>query len=164
MQTFLGITLLSLVFVFMANTSYSQSRRNDIDPGDLPQNVENVLVRYIEILANSNSLDDCADNFIEVAGGSLVNEDGRTLRGSVKPYSLKKDHQNIQFYSLNPVKITRVNVSGPRSSGYGPSAIRGKVYKIWIDKKSGQAGRPAPISIMVPEGGGQPKVVGIGSL
>jgi len=93
-----------------------------------------------------------------------VNEAGDALRSNVKPYSLKKDHSNVRFYA-NPVRITRVN-RNPNlvTSGFGQSAIRGTVYKIWIAKASGSAGMPAPISIIVPEGGGTPKVVGIGSL
>jgi hypothetical protein len=63
--------------------------------------------------------------------------------------------------------ITRVNASASNGQGFGASAIKGKVYKIWIAKKEGAAGMPAPISIMVPEGHATiktPKVVVIGSL
>lgn len=143
-----------------------QSRANDISPRQLPSEVKTVLEQYVQMLRTSESLDALADNLTGIAGGGLVNEDGRSLRGSVKPYSLKKDFQNVKFYA-NPIKITRVNVAKNRSSGYGPSAIRGTIYKIWIDKSAGQAGMPAPISILSPEGHPaikSPKVVGIGSL
>lgn len=155
-------TFCLILFVFSLQ---AQSKRNDIPVSKLPSSVKQVLIKYVKILQSSQSLEDCAQNFVEVAGGSLVNEDGKSLRSSVKPYSLKKDFSNIKFYA-NPIKITRVNVS-QRSSGFGESAIRGKVYKIWIDKKSGQSGMPAPISILVPEGHASikiPKVIGIGSL
>ncbi|GAB4402351.1 MAG: hypothetical protein OHK0053_26220 [Microscillaceae bacterium] len=145
----------------------AQSRTHDIPVEQLPSSVKQVLEQYIEVLRSSPSLDECAARFVDVAGGSLVNEDGQTLRSSVKPYSLKKDFENIKFYA-QPLKISRVNANPiASSSGFGPSAIRGKVYKIWIDKAAGQAGIPAPISIMIPEGHESiktPKVVSIGSL
>ncbi|NJL14503.1 MAG: hypothetical protein HC913_16850 [Microscillaceae bacterium] len=145
----------------------AQSRTNDIPVEQLPAGVKQVLEQYINILRSSQNLDECAARFVEVAGGSLVNEDGQTLRSSVKPYSLKKDFESIKFYA-QPLKISRVNANPiASSSGFGPSAIRGKVYKIWLDKAAGQAGIAAPISIMIPEGHESiktPKVVSIGSL
>lgn len=164
MKTAFLVTALTL---FLLSTIQAQSRRNDIPTGDLPDAVRRTLVDYIKILRQSKSLDACAERFVDIAGGSLVNEDGRSLRGTVKPYSLKKDVQNISFYAFDPIRITRVNATPNRSSGYGMSAIRGTIYKIWIDKADGQPGRPAPISILSPEGHPTitvPRVVGIGSL
>jgi hypothetical protein len=72
----------------------------------------------------------------------------------------------VRHYA-DPIRITRVNLGYSNGSGYGPSAIKGKVYKIWIDKKDPSLGMPAPITIMVPEGHPtiqNPKVTGIGSL
>lgn len=161
---------LSLIFSFLliANTSgYSQGRTHDIKTSELPKEVKKVLEDYVNALRSAETLDDAEANVLKVMGGSLVNEDGETLRNSVKPYSLKKDWQNVKFYQ-DPIKITRVN-SNPTSSssGYGESAIRGRKYKIWIGKKAGVAGLPAPISIIVPIDHATiktPKVVGIGSL
>jgi hypothetical protein len=144
----------------------AQSTRNDIPVGKLPKEVRDVLVRYIQILRTSSDLDACATAFATIAGGSLVNEDGQTLRNNVKPYSLKKDFGNVKFYA-DPIRITRVNVSRSNGSGFGPSAIAGTVYKIWIDKRAGAGGVPAPISIMVPENHPTiktPKIINIGSL
>jgi len=163
---FILFTCLLLTLFNFSNVLIAQSTKNDIPVSKLPQEVKEVLVEYVSILINSSDLDVCAENFIAVAGGSLVNEDGLSLRSSVKPYSLKKDFQNVKFYA-NPLKITRVNVSYTNGSGFGESALKGKKYKIWIDKAKGQAGMPAPISIIVPEGHPSiktPKVVGIGSL
>ena len=146
---------------------FSQSKTNDIPVNKLPDEVKKVLEEYIQVLKTSESLDDCAENMIKVAGGGLVNEDGASLRNTIKPYSLKKDFNNIKFYA-DPIKITRVNRNPNKmTDGYGESAIRGITYKIWISKKEGQPGMPAPISILVPEGHEtikSPKVVGIGSL
>jgi hypothetical protein len=78
---------------------------------------------------------------------------------------LKKDHDGIKFYK-QPVAVTRVNKTYSAGQGFGASAIKGQVYKIWIAKKDGVAGLPAPVSIMIPEGHATittPKVVNIGS-
>lgn len=158
---------LGLVFILTTIASMqAQSRRNDIPVKKLPKEVKAVLIEYVNILRNAEDLDQCAENFVAVAGGGLVNEQGETLRSSVKPFSLKKDFNNVKFYA-DPIKITRVNLGKTNGSGYGPSAIRGKKYKIWIAKKKGVNGMPAPITIVVPEDHEfvkTPKVVGIGSL
>ncbi|MCP4442505.1 MAG: hypothetical protein GY810_26665 [Aureispira sp.] len=166
------LTVLSVVLFSITNSLHAQSSRNDIPISKLPKDVKAVLVEYINILTSSETLDACADNMLKVAGGSLINEQvdengtALSLRRSIQPYSLKKDFQNIKFYQ-NPIKITRVNLSSTNGSGYGDSAIAGKVYKIWIGKKSGVAGMPAPITVVLPTGHARvktPKITGIGSL
>ncbi len=158
----LALTVLGLlVFSVMG---FSQSRANDIPVKDLPKEVKTVLDQYVQIL-NSENLDVCAKKFMEVAGGALVNPAGTELRSGKKEYSLKKDFENIKFYS-QPVVISRVNKTYSNGQGYGASAIKGYVYKIWIDKTNPDFGRPAPISILVPENHTTiktPKVVNIGS-
>lgn len=159
--------LISALFTLLFNV-HAQSKLNDISVRDLPSNVKMILEEYITVLRNANSLDDCAKKVLKVAGGGLINESTSyvTLRNSIKPYSLKKDFNNIKFYA-QPTIITRVNVSKNRTSGYGESAIRGTIYKVWIGKKEGVNGMPAPISILVPENHEfikTPKIIGIGSL
>lgn len=132
----------------------------------LPAPVRATLDQYVQILASSRSLEECVQRFTPIAGGGLVNEDGRSLRATVPPYSLKKDWQNVRFYA-QPAQVTRVDVKENRADGYGPSAIRGTEYKVWIAKAQGQPGMPAPISFMVPDQHPfvqGPRVVGIGSL
>ncbi len=163
-----NVLFLFTLLMICATSVFGQGRANDIPASRVPAEVKQVLAEYISLLINAKDLNDCATRFTAVAGGSLVNEDAAniTLRQSVKPYSLKKDFQNVKFYA-NPIKITRVNLSSLAGTGFGESAIGGKVYKIWIDKKAGVAGMPAPISIMVPENHPtikKPKVIGIGSL
>ncbi len=146
------------------NFLMAQSKLNDIPVADLPANVKLVLDKYVEVL-NIASIDECAVKFLDIAGGGLVNETATALRNDIKAYSLKKDHDDIKFYA-QPVAITRVNKSVSGGQGFGASAIKGTVYKIWIAKKEGGAGMPAPVSIMVPEGHATittPKIVGIGS-
>lgn len=132
----------------------------------VPGPVRGALDQYVQILAASRSLDEAVQRVTPIAGGGLVNEDGRTLRDTVPPYSLKKDWQNVRFY-VQPPRITRVQVQPGKAMGFGPSAIRGTVYKVWIAKREGQAGMPAPISIMLPEPHpfvSGPRIVRIGSL
>jgi hypothetical protein len=158
--------LFALAILLSSQVAFAQSKANDIPVDQLPAEVKTVLEKYLNILRSSPELDLVAEQFLEIAGGSLVNEDGKTLRGSIKPYSLKKDFTGVNLYA-NPVVITRVNKTFSNGDGFGESALRGNVYKIWIAKKAGGAGMPAPISIIVPEGHPSiktPKVVGIGSL
>lgn len=143
---------------------FAQSPANDIPVNQLPNEAKQVLDKYVQVL-NASSLDECANQFLDIAGGGLVNPAGTALRSSVKPYSLKKDHENIKFYK-QPAVITRVNKTQSNGQGYGASAIKGTEYKIWIEKKDPSQGRPAPVSILIPEGHATiktPKVVKIGS-
>jgi len=158
-----------LFFVFaLAAVSFAQAQGSagDISVRKLPAEVKAALVQYVDILRNSKDLDECANNVMAVFGGSLVNDDGTALRSAIKDFSLKKDYNNVEWYA-NPIKITRVNVSYTNRDGYSESAIKGKKYKIWIDKADKSNGMPAPISIVVPEEHATiktPKVVSIGSL
>ncbi len=157
---------ITLAMIIWTGNAYTQSKTNDIPVKKLPSEVKVVLEQYIRTLTQSGSLDKCAENFVRIAGGTLVEDDGLRLRNTIKPFSLKKDFNNIKFYA-SPIQITRVNASPTQGTGYGESAVRGMVYKIWIGKKAGIAGMPAPISIIVPENHpsiSSPKVVGIGSL
>lgn len=153
-----------LALVLFSVPAAAQSTVYDIPTSDLPSEVKVVLDRYVEIL-NSETLDQAAEQFIEIAGGSLVNPTGTALRRSIPEFSLRKDYLDIQHYK-QPVVITRVSKTRSNGSGYGDSAIAGDVYKIWIAKKDGVAGVPAPVSILVPENHEfitEPKVVNIGS-
>jgi len=163
--------LLSAVLVFVLVSGLicfeaaAQSKRDDISVKQVPSSVINVLYKYAEVL-KSETLEKCAEAFFAIAGGGLVNPAGTALDRDLSRFALKKDYENFRFYAM-PLKITRVNKRYSNGDGYGDSAIAGWVYKIWIDKKKGVNGMPAPISIMVPENHPTirtPKVIGIGSL
>lgn len=159
------VMVLVCSFLLVCSLLTAQSKKNDIPVGQVPPAVMEVLQRYAAIL-KAETLEKCGEAFIEVAGGGLVSEDGKKLGGDLLDFSLKKDWSNFKFYA-DPLEVTRVNKSLSNGDGYGASAIKGTVYKIWIAKKKGGAGLPAPISIMVPEGHAwikTPKVIGIGSL
>ena len=158
-------TLIACI-VLSATAALAQGKQNDIPVDKLPPEVKAVLDEYLNILRTSADVEAAAKGVIKVAGGGLVDEAGTALRDSVKPYSLKKDFSDVKFYA-EPTNITRVNASPSGGQGFGGSAISGMVYKIWIGKKDGAGGMPAPISIMVPQGHATiktPKVVNIGSL
>lgn len=162
MKRLLNLVLLPFIFT---SVMLAQSKRDDIPVAKLPKEVKAVLDQYVGAL-NAPDLDSCAVLFLPIAGGGLVNEDATALGRDLLDFSLKKDFNNVKFY-VQPSKITRVNVRRSNGDGYGASAIKGKIYKIWLAKKPGVAGMPAPVSIMVPEGHETirtPKVIGIGSL
>jgi len=153
-----------LCLLLVSPVAWAQSKRDDIPAAKLPKEVKAVLDQYVAVL-NAPDLDSCAVLFFPIAGGGLVNPEGTALDSDLKQFSLKKDYSNIKFYT-QPAKITRVNARASSGDGYGASAIAGKIYKIWIAKKPGVAGMPAPVSIMVPQGHETiktPKVIGIGS-
>jgi hypothetical protein len=156
---------LVILLSICAGSLHAQGRQNDIPVRDIPTAVLQTLEAFVKVLS-AKDLATCADQFATIAGGSLIQEDGKKLRSDVMPFSLKKDFSNLKFYA-RPLEITRVNKSFSNGDGYGETAIKGFVYKIWIGKKKGVNGMPAPISIMIPEGHATittPKVIGIGSL
>ncbi len=156
-KLFLGLG----IFLFSFSL-FSQAK--DIPVETLPAEVKTILEKYVDILRNSGSLEQAAVKFKEIAGGSLVNEDG-SLRSTVVQFGLKKDFNNVKHYA-NPISITRVNVTYSNKDGYGKTAIKGKVYQIWIAKDDPAKGMPAPIRILVSEGHESittPKVTNVGS-
>ncbi|MDP2341761.1 MAG: hypothetical protein Q8O67_12450 [Deltaproteobacteria bacterium] len=164
------VTRLALVAIalsaFVSVEARAQSKANDIAVDALPANVKAVLVEYVAMLRASKDIDTAAKGLVPLAGGGVVDPTGTKLRTDVPRFSLKKDFDNVKFYA-DPLVITRVNATPSNGQGFGASAIKGMVYKIWIGKKEGGAGMPAPISVMVPDGHATiktPKVVNIGSL
>lgn len=146
--------------------TFSNAQQRDISISQLPREVKIVLNDYLDILTKSDNLDECAKQFMKIAGGGMVNPAGTSLRSSVKPYSLKKDYENVKFYKT-PADIARVAKTQTSGSGYGESAIAGDWYKVYINKKNGVNGMPAPIHIVVPKNHKiikTPKIIQIGSL
>lgn len=150
--------LTMLVFVTVSTIA----KQKDIPKDQVPKDVIEVLNKYLEILSTSASLDDCAEKMVKIAAGHMLNQSG-TISDDVKQYSLKKDHQNVKFYKV-PAVITRVVLMEDDYDGYGPTLFEGTRYKIWIAKKDGVAGLPAPIPIIKPKSGPPKIVTTIGSL
>lgn len=148
-------------FAFFAGY-YANGQTKDITVAEVPKDVITLLNKYVQILQTSTSLDDAATKVAAIAGGHLLNSSGQ-ISGDVKPYSLKKDFENAKFYKY-PVVITRVSRTLNDYDGFQNTLFEGTRYKIWIAKKDGVAGLPAPIPIIKPARG-VPKVVSvIGSL
>ncbi len=155
---------LSLIISAVLAFSFANAQQKDIPVSELPKEVKEIVDEYVNILSTSKDLDECAERFIKIAGGGLVNQTGTSLRSSVKPYSLKKDFTNIKSVKI-PVVITRVAKTKTGQAGYGASAIAGDWYKVYIEKIDG-GGRPAPVHVVVPKNHPtikSPKVIQIGS-
>jgi hypothetical protein len=152
------------VLMLSANSLLAQTTENDMPVNQLPDTVKAILDQYIRVL-NSPTLNECAEQFLKIAGGDLVNDDASALASSVKDMSLKKDYNDIKHYQ-QPVVITRISKTYSNGLGYGVAATKGYVYKIWIQKIDATLGMPAPVSILLPDEGQyvkSPKVIGIGS-
>jgi hypothetical protein len=153
------------ILIFSSYISVAQQSINNLPIDKIPQIVQNVLNEYISIL-NSENLDICAEKFAKIAGGSLLNADGLSLRNNVKPYALKSDFENIKNYK-QPIEIKEINASKSSSQGFGKTAISGELFKIWIFPISDSLSLKASISIILPDEFSnvkEAKVVNIGTL
>lgn len=159
-QSRVTVLLLVAVAIFMAVPSAAQ--RKDIPREEVPADVIGVLNAYMKILTASPSLEACAAEVAKIAAGHMLSRNGG-IAEDVMRYGLKKDFQNAKFYRM-PVVITRVQRIENDYDGYGPTLFRGTRYRIWIAKKEGVPGLPAPIPIIKPETGAPRIVTTIGSL
>ena len=155
------ILLVFTAFVF--SSLYPQ--RKDITVEEVPSAVIKVLNQYLEVLSESPTLEDCARNIYPYLGGGLLSSDGKKVSSDTIQFSLKKDYNNVKFYSV-PAVITRIQLNKNSYDGYEKTYLEGDIYKIWINKKEGVAGMPAPIPVIVPKNDAEhPKVIStIGSL
>ncbi len=147
-------------FIMLGGSLFSQTK--DISESKLPDDVKEVLNEYIKILQNATDLDDAASKVKKIFAGHLLNSEGEVDK-DVYYFSLKKDFNNAKFYQY-PVDITRISRTKNDYDGFQETLFEGTRYKIWIAKKDGVAGVPAPVPIIKPSKG-SPKVVSvIGSL
>ena len=94
---------------------------------------------------------------------SLLNTAGNDLDRGVKEFSYAKASGAAKLYQL-PANINEVHKGNVTTIGFKATAERGRTDKYFIPKKEGVAGRPAPLHVFWPEGGGPPKIVNMGSL
>lgn len=139
---------------------FGWNKADDIPVEQLPDAVKAVLVSYSHILKESPTVEEAANAFARIAGGSLVNDNG-SVSNNTKQFGLKKDFNNFKHYAW-PIRITRVNKTVSRGEGYGSKKIAGDRYTIWIAKDDPAKGMPAPVTIIAPPAG-EPKVVNVGS-
>lgn len=140
----------------------TQAQTKDIPVSELPSDVKNLLNQYIQILQTSKNFDEAADKVAKIAAGHMLNSSGK-IDADVYRYSLKKDFDNAKFYKY-PVEITRVSMTLNDYDGFQSTLFEGTRYKIWIAKKAGVAGLPAPVPIIKPASGAPKIVTVIGSL
>jgi hypothetical protein len=155
-----AITIMFLAFFLLPGLA--GAKQKDIPLDQVPKDVIEVLNTYLKILTTSASLDECGTRVAKIAGGHMVNKNGLISR-DVMEFSLKKDFQNARFYQV-PAVITRVVFMEDDYDGFGPTLIQGDRYKIWIAKKKGVPGMPAPIPVMKPKTGAPKIVSNVGSL
>jgi hypothetical protein len=155
----IGASVMTL-FLFLYGSS--SARQQDIPKDQVPQDVIKVLNAYMKILTTSPTLEDCGAKVAKIAAGHMLSQSGG-ISDDVIQFSLKKDYQNAKFYKF-PVVITRVVLVEDDYDGFGPTLFQGTRYKIWIAKKDGVGGMPAPIPIIKPKGGAPKIVTTIGSL
>jgi len=155
------------VFLIFAISVFSSiyPQRKDIPVEEVPFAVIKVLNQYLKILSESPTLEDCAKNIYPLLGGGLLSSDGKKVSSDTIQFSLKKDYNNVKFYSV-PAEITRIQLNKNSYDGFEKTYIEGDIYKIWVKKKEGVAGMPAPIPVIVPKNDPEhPKVIStIGSL
>lgn len=154
------VLLMVSAFFFLAGQSIAQ--RKDIPMEEVPADVIEVLNRYMNILTTSPTLEACGVAVGKIAAGHMLSTNGG-ISDDVMQFSLKKDYQNAKFYKY-PVVITRVQRIENDYDGYGSTLFQGVRYRIWIAKKDGVAGMPAPIPIIKPASGAPKIVTTIGSL
>ena len=94
---------------------------------------------------------------------SLLSRDGKSLDPDIRDFSFKKASANVKFYKV-PIQIYEVHNGNEVTIGWKETAERGRFTKYFVQKKSKQLGRPAPITLFWPLDGGEPKVVDFGSL
>ncbi|HNN00116.1 MAG TPA: hypothetical protein PKG67_06655 [Turneriella sp.] len=152
--------MFALLLVSLAPALFAWNKADDIPVENLPAEVKSVLEKYVQILKESPSVDEAAAAFAQIAGGSLVNDNG-SVSNNTRQFGLKKDFNNLKHYAW-PIRITRVNKTVSRGEGYGARKIAGDRYTIWIAKDDPAKGLPAPVTIIAPTGG-EPKVVNVGS-
>lgn len=125
-----------------------------------------VAVELINAFMQALTLEQPAERMaavVKFVHKSLLEPDGKKLDWDTSNFSYKKACQNVRFYKI-PVEITSVHKGRTLTVGYGSTAEKGRIDKYFINKKPGQPGMPAPVSVFWPESGGTPGIIDMGSL
>jgi len=142
-------------------TTLTNAQKNNIKISDIPEDVKTTLTSYMDILLKSTSPEDAADKLFKagIIAGGLLNTSGTGPSNDIISFSLKKDFENVKFYEFPPV-ITGVTYTESSYDGWQNTLVEGKHYKIWVNKKAGVQGRPAPVPIIKPAQG-KPVVISV---
>lgn len=155
------VLIIIFFFIFFIFLSSFNLQSSDIAITELPKEIAELVNQYLFILQNSSTLEEAAIKLQNILGGGLLNSQGKISTDTLS-FSLKKDYQNAKFYQY-PIKITRVVKILNDYDGYQQTYIEGTGYKVWVAKKDGVAGMPAPVHVIKPKDGSSAKIIGIGS-
>lgn len=144
--------------------SLTLMKAQDVQLSDFDQRGIEVINKFMEAI-NNNSGDEnaAAKAAMPYIHKSEYDNTGTALKRDRMDFSFKKAWQNAKFYDT-PVKVTRIQKQNLSAIGFGSTAESGIAYKVFIGKKSGVAGMPAPLNVFFPTNGSEPKVYYYGSL
>jgi len=135
----------------------------EVEAGSIyKRNAQKLMDRFVSVLQH-NSFEKSAKKVVPLMHRSLLNSSGRKLDDDTYRYQFKKAHTNAKNYRY-PVKVTRVQKLRTTGVGYGKTYQKGIEYKLWIAKKKGVRGMPAPLVLFFPNGSTIPKLTYVGSL
>lgn len=156
----LSMLLMTVVAILAQLPSYGQ----DIPIGKFDKRGIEVINHFMNALMD-NSADEMA-----AAGAAMpfihpseYDNSGTHLKRDRLDYSFKKAWQNAKFYKI-PVSVTRIQRQNLTAIGFGNTAQAGTSYKVWIAKKDGVNGMPAPLNLFFPSDGSGPTLHYYGSL
>ena len=156
-----------ILISFLAGTAillHLSANGQDIPVNKFDQKGIDVINSFMKALAD-NPGDEmaAAKAALPFIHNSEYDNKGTNLKRDRLDYSFKKAWQNAKFYTI-PVKATRVQKQNLTAIGFGNTAQAGTAYKVWIAKKDGVAGLPAPLNVFFPSDGTAPKLYYYGSL
>jgi hypothetical protein len=151
-----------LIIFYLLSVSFGLKQDEPVDSFD--KSAIEAVNNFMTAL-NSNASDEmaAAKAALPFIHKSEYDKSGTTLKQDRLDYSFKKAWQNAKFYQT-PVKITRIQKQSITAIGFGATAQKGTCYKVFIAKKEGGAGLPAPLNVFIPEDGSGPKIYYYGSL
>ncbi len=150
--------ILNLIMLLFCLNIFGQ----DISIKDFDQRGIKAINDFMTAL-NAGTKEEAAKNAIKFIHKSEYDNTGAALKQDRMNYSFKKAWENAKFYQT-PVKVTRVQKQALTAIGFGNTAEKGTSYKVWISKKEGVAGLPAPLNVFFPADGSTPTLHYYGSL
>lgn len=154
------IIFLATVGVFMQTLSYGQ----DIPVKQFDKRGIAIINDFmVAIMNNSGDEMAAAKAALPYIHPSEYDGTGTNLKRDRLEFSFKKAWQNAKFYKV-PVSVTRVQRQNITAIGFGATAQAGTAFKVWVAKKDGAGGMPAPLNVFFPADGSSPTVYYYGSL
>ena len=152
--------LIAITAMLMQFVSYGQ----DIPVNKFDQRGIEAINKFMAALSdNASNEQDAAKAAMPFIHRSEYDKSGTNLMRDRLDFSFKKAWQNVNFYRA-PVSITRIQKQNLTAIGFGATAQAGTSYKVWIAKKEGVNGMPAPLSVFFPADGSAPTLHSYGSL